>query len=188
MKDELVSASTFSLNFSASSECSLLISRRRAALHGVELQRGAAVVHRLDAGEELVVEVDVVVVGRQQGRQLVGHFLHRLAGGRVQQRVKNGADIAEQLPRHVEGDDGVLEGRRLGIGHDGVDLGLLPLHPLLHRRQVMGQLDAVEGRGVERGLVGAEEWIAFCGRKGQAQGCQQQGGNEALGNLSFIQG
>ena len=76
----------------------------------------------------------------------------------------------------------------LGIGDDGVDLGLMALDPFLDRRQVMADLDAVKGRGLERRVVGAQERVVRGRRRGRHRTASSKAGANLDKNGFFIQG
>jgi hypothetical protein len=113
----------------------------------------------LDPGEELRVEVDVVLVlGQERGDRRLD-LLHLLVGvgrGQVEEDVRH---LGQEGPALLQGLDGVGEGRRLGIAVDGGDLLLLAGHPGFESGHIMGRLDPVEGRRFEGGGPGEEEGI-----------------------------
>ena len=99
----------------------------------------------LDTLEEGLVEVDVVAVGREEGRQLLLQGTGLV--GRVARRegAEGATGTAQQAATLVEGGNGVGEGRLVGRGDDGLNLGLLLGHTLQHRLPVI--LDGNLGKG-----------------------------------------
>ena len=194
----LVSARTFSPNFTLSRESSwlilpekglaLLVEQGAAAnepavgvleekeLLAVELQGGAGVIDGLDPQEELLVEADVVLVGGQHGGRRPGQGLKLLVRVRAQEASEDGGHLGQQDAGMIERGDGVGERGRLGVVGDGRDLGLFAPDALFDGRQEMLVPDAVEGRDVERRPVGLEKRIVgFGGRsrgKGRDRGCE----------------
>ena len=110
---------------------------QQAALLGVEVERRPVIVDRLHPLEERVVEQDLVVVGRQPGHRLLLQGLHL---GRVLRGTEHAEDqrgLRKHLPRVVERQDDVLEGRLVAVGHDSVDLGIVQRHAALDGREEM---------------------------------------------------
>ena len=113
-----------------------------AELFGVEAESLALVVDGLDAGEEFLVEGDVVVVGREERGHGLGDGVHLGAVLALAEVEEDAADVLEELSAVLVGEDGVFEGRGFGVAGDGVDFGLLAGHTLLEGRHVVFGLDA----------------------------------------------
>ena len=128
-------------------------------LLGRQRQLAAHLIDRLDTGKESLVEVDVVAVGRLQGRKL----LLQRAGlvGRVAARegAEGAAYTAQKCAALVEGYDRVFKGRSLLVGDDGCDLGLLLLHAEQHALAVVFNGDLVERSDPVRGGKFAQQRI-----------------------------
>ena len=125
----------------------------------VEAQLVFLVINRLDTGEQLRVEVDIVVVFREDRRHLAAQGLHLVVGVDTVLSAKDDLHLAQQGALLVEGDDRVLEGRFLRVVDDRVDLLAALLDALHHRGLVVLKLDLVEWRHAERGRVLREERV-----------------------------
>ena len=112
-----------------------------------------------DFGEEILVEGDLVVVLRGQGRGLFHDFLKFRAVVGFRQIEQDAADFGQQAAGQVESGDHVVEGRRFGIVDDGLDLGIVLTDSLLQGRNVVGILNLFERRDAERGVPFREEGI-----------------------------
>ncbi len=132
-------------------------------LLAVELELVALVVDGLHAGEELLVEADVVAVGGQHRRGLAGQGLELVVRVGPLEGAEDGVDLGQEDPGAVERGDRIFEGRLLAVRDDGVDLGRLEADPLLDGRQKVLVLDQVERRDVERRAVRLEEGIIGVG-------------------------
>ena len=136
---------------------------------GVEAARLPRVVQRLHAREELRVEVDGVVVRGELRRFLPFELLQRVVRVRLRQREEDLRGAGEEIAAALHRLDGVGEGRGVGAARDRVDLRELPLHPFLEGRLVVGVLDLVELRGIERQRARREEGVGLR-RRGAGHG------------------
>ena len=132
---------------------------QQAALLGVKAELGAPVIDRLDAGEELLVEQNPVVVGREQRQRLLLDGLHPLVGLGAAEHLEDQPRLGQHLARVVVGQNHVLEGRLVVVLYDGGNLGIVQRHaPLEGRHEVLGA-DFIEGRCPVGGLPLGEEGI-----------------------------
>ena len=121
----------------------------------IELERVALVVDRLDALEQLAVEVDRILVRGQLRRLVFLHLLQRVVGVGAGDRTEHLHHAVQQGAGLLHRHEGVVEGRRIRVVGDLLDLGQLLLHALLDRRLVVGVRDLVERRRLERQRAGA---------------------------------
>ncbi len=136
-----------------------VVALQHAPLLGRQAKAVALLMERVEAGEQRLVHPDP---GPMRGAARRDVALDR------QQR--SGRVGADQVPEHVvdalqgaagilQRDDGVVEGRRLGLRRDLCDLGVvLGEGPLVSRKEVFGR-DAPVGRDAERRVPGLKEWI-----------------------------
>ena len=152
-------------------------------LLAVQAEAFALVVDGFDTLEELGVQRYVVAVGREQGGDGLLDGVHLVAGVARGKVEEHGADLLQQPAAVFVGQHGVLEGRRLGVVHYGVDFGLLPLHALLEGGQVVVGLDASKvGNFIrrspcrEKGVVHVGLFFVFaaCGQHHRGR-CQEYG-------------
>ena len=168
---------------------------------GVHALRIAFVMDRLDALPELLVEVDGVAVRGHLRRDFLLDFLQGIGLVRRRQVIEDAGDATQQGAALLHRDQGVVEGRRLGVVGDCLDFLLMLGHAALERRQVVAFLVLVElrravlqrtrleervlalglggGRGrvgaaVIRGFRGGGGFIAAAGGQGQAGGNGQR--------------
>ena len=131
---------------------------------GIEAERGAAGVERVDAGEERGVEEDGVSVGGELGRHLL---LHGLEGGVCVGGVETAEEALDALEGEAgafEGFDRVGEGRCGGVGGDGLDLaeafghgGLVGGAEVFVADEVEARVAELEGALDEQGILGGGE-------------------------------
>ncbi len=114
----------------------------------VETEVLARLVERLDPGEERAVQENGIIVRRQLGGHGAVNGFQRRVGVGAGEVGKDGFDAVQQLARTLHGDDGVLEGRGLGIVRNSRDLLQLLRHALLEGRREMLVLDLIERRQV----------------------------------------
>jgi len=161
-----------------------VVTVEQAQLLGVEAELVALVVQGLDAGVQLRVEGDGVGVRGQQRRHGGLHLLHLRVGVGADQVEEHVGHAQQYLAAALGGDDGVVEGRRLGVVGDGVELGALLGHALLEGRQVVRVGDAVERRQLVRQRARFEEGVGR-GRRGLvgggAEGRQREAGGQGQG-------
>ncbi len=117
-----------------------------------EIQLLPLVPDSLHTRPEIRVQHDGIVVCRSLGSQRPGHVLERIIGVGAIHCPEHAPHPAIQPAALFQGHDGVLEGGRIGVGHDGVDLRLVPGHGLPERREIVGALDEIEGRHTEFGV------------------------------------
>src|SRR5690606_1303520 len=112
----------------------------------IEAERIASGMEPIDAREELRVQQDRVLVRGELRRELGLDRLTALVrvGGSEREEGRRGA--LEQLSGSLERDDGVLEGRRLGILRDRLDLLEMLGHAALERGREVLVLDQIERR------------------------------------------
>ena len=125
----------------------------------VEAQIAAALVERFDPREQLRVERDRVLVGRDLRRHLLLELLQRVVGVRARQRVEDELGPEERLAALLERDERVLEAGRRRVVGDRVDLGEMLPHAFLERRSEVCVLDPVERRRLERQRARCEQRV-----------------------------
>ena len=123
---------------------------QQLALVGRQVERVPAVVHGLDARKERLVERDVHLVLRQFRGDLLGHLLHRVIAFRLQKVEEKAADAVQRRTGQFQRLDRIGEGRHLGVGGDGVRLGLALGDGGPERGQPVLRADRVETRRPER--------------------------------------
>ena len=128
----------------------LVIAPQQARGFGVETQRIALLVQRVDAREQARVEVHLVAVRGELGRHLALHGLQLRIGVGAGQVVEDGLDASQHPARALHRDDGVVEGRLVRVGRDRLDLLAVFGDALLERRQEVVVADLVEAREVQR--------------------------------------
>ena len=117
---------------------------------GIETERGAPFVHRLDPPEQARVEDDGVLVSRQPGRDGLLQRLQRRVGVRRGEPVEDHAHGREGLAALLQLDEGVLERRRRRAPGNRANLLQVARHPRLERGREILVCDQVEARCAER--------------------------------------
>ena len=138
-----------------------VVALQQAQRLGIEAQGRALVVQRLHAREQRRIQEDRVLVRGELGR----HLRVGVGRGQVEEHHR---DAAEQLTRALQGDDGVVESRGLGVVRDGVRLLLLLRHAGLEGRPEIGVPDPVERWKVVRQRALRRERVVLrerCGRR-----------------------
>ena len=126
-----------------------MVALQQEARFGIKAQRGALVHQRLDALEQLVIEVDGVVVGGQLGRHFAVDRVKLVVGVGALQGREDGGGAGQQLARFFHRDNGVVEGRRvLVVGNRGNFRQVLAHAGHVGWLEVL-VLDLVEGRVLE---------------------------------------
>ena len=155
----------------------LVLAFDQALLLRAQAQRGAALVQRLDAGEELGIQLDRVAVRGQAGGvvrlQLQPRGIGVGAGEAHQQRGRAAQRAAAAFERH----DGVVEGRRGRVVGDRGHLGQLLRHALVERGADVGIGNAVERRVLQRQRTRRQQQVG--GRR--AGGGRRHGGGRGRG-------
>ena len=136
----------------------------------VQAQRVAAVVQRLDAGEQLAVEADGIGVRGELGGVLALQLLAVLVGVGTDQREEHGGRAVQHLAALFHGNDGVFEGRGIGVVGDGLDFLQLLGHAGIEGGSEMAVLDLVELRVMQRQRALGEERVGSLGGFGSALG------------------
>ena len=137
----------------------LVVALGEAAVFRVRGERITRVVDRLDAGEQLGIEEDLVLVLGELGRDLGLDLLQRFAGVRAGQVVEHLAGAVEHDAAALHRHQGVVERRGLGVVGDRADLGEVLLHAFFEGRQVVLVADLREVRRQQRQGAGLEERI-----------------------------
>ena len=119
----------------------------------------AVLIDVIDALEEFRVHRDGVAVLREHRHDLLSQGQQFVVAVAFQDVEEHVADAVDGLARLVEGQDGVLEGGRLGVVDNGVNLLELFLHAGLERGHVMLGFDLVERHDLEGGLVFRQERV-----------------------------
>ena len=152
----------FGIQASAAADEVLMILLHHADLLAVKTHFVAVLIHIVDALEEFRVHHDGVAVLREHGQYLFGDGHHLVVGEAFIEVEKHIAHAVENLPRLVERQNGVLEGRGLGIVDNRVNFGLLFSDTRLKSRQIVFVFDLVERRHLERCRVFGQEGIWAC--------------------------
>ena len=135
---------------------------------GVQPKRFAFGEKRVNAGEQIGVQVDRAPMGRQARRHFQLDRLQRVIGMSRCEIGENCFDLAQQLAAFLQRDDGALEtGRR---GGDGGNLGVMLRQGAVIGRREMLRRDAVQRRGAERGGPVFEKRIVHPGNIGAFSG------------------
>ncbi len=135
----------------------------------IQIQRVALVVDGLDAGEEFGVEIDLVLMRGQLGRDLFLDFLACVAGIGLHQPEEDARHARERFAAALHRFDGVVEGRRFWVIGDLADVGQMLAHAFFERRQIIGVLDLVERRRLERQRAGGQQGVG-CSIRGRSRG------------------
>ncbi len=149
----------------------------------VQTQVGALFIQRLDAREQLGVQVDAVAVGGELGRVLGVQFVEGVVGVGAGQVAERDRGAGQQLAGAFHRQDGVVEGRRLAVIGDGLDLAGVFGHAAVEGRREIAVLDLVELRVLVRQGALLEEGIhgvlgVVGGRLGRSGGGAQAGGGQ----------
>ena len=158
-----------------------VIALQQAQGFGIEAQLVALGVQGVDAGKQFRVQGDRVAMRGQLRRHVHFHrFEHAIRVGRGHV-AEDALHAVQQLPRALEGHDGVFERGRLAIVGNGIDFGQLAFHAFGKRRRVVRILDQAELRHLERQRTGFEQRIL--GADGGGGGCSGggQGGRSGVG-------
>ena len=125
-----------------------------------------AALHRLDAGEELLIKHYAVAVLAQPWRHLLRQGLQVVAGAGAQQVAHHRLHPGEQLAAALQGEHRVFKRRLVGIADDSLNLCILAAHALLQGRLKVLLLNAVEGRRAVRSGIWFKERILSHRRTG----------------------
>ena len=125
----------------------------------VEPEFVAPRVHRVHAREQAGVHRHRAVVRRQRAGKLALHGLDVGRGVRRGERVERRLDARQQPPAAIERGHGVVEGRRVGLRGNGLDLDALRLHRGVERGREIGGADLRERGQRERRRPVAEQRI-----------------------------
>ena len=118
-----------------------------------------AVIDGRDPLVEGLVEGHIVLVSAGKGDGLLYHGIERVAAVGLGNIVHHSYHLGKGAAGEFERNDGVLEGRSLFICHDGIYLRLLLGYAGLDGRDIMGNLDFVEGRYSVRSVPFLEEGV-----------------------------
>jgi hypothetical protein len=138
----------------------------------------ASLVDRRDAFEQLLVLRDLVAERSQPRRHLALDGLHGLVVERRAEDAIDRVDAIEHPAGALHRRDRVVEGRRLGIGRDAVDLAQLLGHSGFERGLQVLDFRLIEGRnaaigaapGGEQRVRGRGAGVADRGTRGEAGG------------------
>ncbi len=156
-------------------------------LLGRQLERGARGVDRLDAREQLGVEVDRVLMLRQFGGLGLLHLVEHVVGIGLDDAEEGLRYAIEHAARFLERDDRVVERGCGGVVRDRTDLDQIGRHRLLEARLIVAVLDDVEARRLEGQRAGGGEragWRRALRRdagEGRAGDEQESGGTQEHG-------
>lgn len=123
------------------------------------MEAGALVVEGFDAGEEPGVEENGVLMGGEFGGFDLLDFFEGGIGVGAGDGVEGGHDAVEEASSFLHGDEGVREGGWCGVVGDGGDFPFLLSHAGLDGGLVVGVVNTVEGRSVEREGAGRVEGV-----------------------------
>ncbi len=148
----------------------------------VQAQGVALFVQRLDAGEELGIEVDGVAVRGELRRVVGAQLVARVVGVGADQVEEHGGGAVQHLAGLLQRDDGVVEGGRGRVAGDGVDLLQLLGHAGVEGGGEIAVLDPVELRVMQRQRALREEGIGgLDGGGGRCGGLAVGGHGESQG-------
>ena len=121
----------------------------------------AAVVLELElhAVVERLVEGDVVGVLAHQGDGFLLDGAQLVGAVGLSDVVEDAGDLRKDPAGEFQRDDGVLEGGRIRVGGDGVDLGVLLGDAGLDGGDVVGGKDLLERRDAVRGVPFGQEGV-----------------------------
>ncbi len=148
----------------------VVIEAQHLLLLGRQAERVTLLVERIDAREELFVEVDRIVVRGELGAHLGCHRIERVVGVGALEVEEGQRHALEHPARFLHRGDRVVERRRRRVVGDVLDLGEVDRHALLERRGVIGVADLVERRGLERQRAGLREDARALGHRGHPVG------------------
>ena len=155
---------------------------------GIEPERRALRVDRLDARVELRVQVDGVVERGQLRRDLGLDLLDRLVRVGLLDVGEHLVGARQQHARLLHRLDRVREGGGRGVVRDRLHLGALDLHAFLDRRLVVRDLDPVEGRRLEGQRARRGEGVGGGQLRERRQGGEGEDRGEGEGPLGFHHG
>jgi len=124
----------------------------------------APLVNRLHPLEQLVVQKDVVLRGRELRGDGFLDLLKLVVRVRARQAVEDHLHAGERLTASLQRDDRVVERRLSRVVRDLLDFRALLPQPFLESGLEVVVADLVEGRRVERQLALAEQGVLARGR------------------------
>jgi hypothetical protein len=136
-------------------------------LLGIQAERFALRVQRVDAREQLRVELDRGVVGRELRHDLALDRLQLGRGVRRREVVEHRADARVRATGRVERGDRVGERRRRAIVRDRRDLVAVLAHRDVERGTEMLRFDVVERRQAVATGPGSEQRVVVEGHAGR---------------------
>ncbi|MNM64642.1 hypothetical protein D3C81_760490 [compost metagenome] len=157
-----------------------VIAFQQAQGFGIEAQLVALGVQGVDAGKQFRVQGDGVAMRGQFRRHVHFHrFQHAVGVGRGHV-AEDALHAVQQLPRTLEGHDGVFKRGRLAVIGDRIDFGQLALHALGKGRRIVLILDQAKLRHLERQRAGFQQGILGADGSGRCGG-GSQGGRSGVG-------
>ena len=127
-----------------------------------------------DALVEGLVEGDVGLVVAEQGDGFLHNSIKGVAAVGFGHIVEHALHFAEDASREFERQDGVLEGRSLGICGDGVDFSFLLLYAGLDGGDVVGNFYLVERRNSVGSVPFLKEGVGVIASHKQNKRCKQR--------------
>ena len=124
----------------------------------IQLQAGARVIDRLHPREEFGIEINRILMRRQQRRDFALLLVDRRIAVGLLDIEKGLVHAIEHPAGALHRHNGVLKSRRRGVGRDGVNFRPLFFHALGESRRIIAVLDLVELGGVKRQRAWAVEW------------------------------
>ena len=119
---------------------------KQARVLFVQPKAVALLIHGLDALPEIGIHGDRIKLARQHRVDLGLERPELIVRVRTGDIAESRGNVTQQLTCQLQCHDRVLEGRRLGVAHDGVDFGAEIQHPFLHGGHVMAVFNRRERR------------------------------------------
>src|SRR6266436_5963594 len=136
---------------------------------GIKLERGALLIDRRYAREKFRVEVKEVPMSGKFRRLDGFDILKRGVCVCLRNSVESRYCTFEQSPTLLHGDDGIVEGRSLGVVSNPLDFGFCLRHASLDRGLEVLVLDLVEGWRLEGQSTGRVKRIGWA----EGRGCSE---------------
>ena len=115
--------------------------------------------------KEFLVEADIIGMFRQDGTHLLSQSIHIIIGLCREEVEEYCADTTQQIIvvlsifLIINIDDGIIEGRFLGIVNNLVDLLIITTDALHEGLLIVFQTDTVEWRRIVRCIIFFKKWV-----------------------------
>jgi len=149
-----------------------VVTLEQTLVDGIELQLLARLIQRVDPREQLRIEMHVVVVLRQQGRDVGLDLVHHRICHHLRHVAEHVVDATEHHAGALHRDDRVVERRRGGLIRDRAELAIVDAHRFHERGHVVGLANLIERHRVLVERARDEQWIRVRRRWRRGCGCR----------------